>query len=124
MSEPSPFRLIDVKLEEREDFRRTREMEHEREIALYDLLEANSFKPMGSPGGPYELILRMGERRLTFDVRLQGGEQHGTFILSLTPFQKRHQRIFRDLRQLFQSHPQRAFDAHRIPRYGPAQHAQ
>ena len=88
MSELSPFRLVSVKLEEREDFRRTREMEHEREIALYDLLEANSFKPMGSPGGPYELILRIGERRLTFDVRLVGGEQHGTFILSLTPFQR------------------------------------
>ncbi len=88
MNGPSPFRLIGVTLEERVQVRRTREIEHEREIALYDLLEANSFTPVGSPGGPYRLVLGIEERRLTFDIQLESGEAHGKLILSLTPFQR------------------------------------
>jgi len=63
-------------------------MEHEREVALYDLLETNRFKPVGSRGGPYKLVLGIEERRLIFDIRLLDGEPHGKLILSLTPFRR------------------------------------
>ncbi|MDE2181417.1 MAG: UPF0262 family protein [Alphaproteobacteria bacterium] len=86
------FRLSEIKLEERVPLRRTREIEHEREIALYDLLELNTFHPIGSHGGPYQLVLGVEENRLIFDIRLASGEAHGKLILSLTPFR----RVIRD----------------------------
>ena len=88
MAEASSFRLTEVKLEEHVPIRCTREMEHEREIALYDLLETNCFKPVGSKGGPYKLVLGIEENRLIFDIRLLNGEAHGKLILSLTPFRR------------------------------------
>ena len=88
MSETSRFRLIAIELDERTFVRRTREIEQEREIAIYDLLEANSFAPRDSEGGPYRLVLAVEENRLVFDVRLEGGEPHGRLMLSLTPFRR------------------------------------
>ena len=88
MDAPSPFRLIAIELDERSVVRRTREIEQEREIAIYDLLEANSFAPAGSAGGPYRLVLAVEENRLVFDVRLETDEEHGRIMLSLTPFRR------------------------------------
>ena len=88
MNAPSPFRLIAIELDERSVVRRSREIEQEREVAIYDLIETNSFAPAGSPGGPYRLVLAVEENRLVFDVRLDGGENHGRIMLSLTPFRR------------------------------------
>jgi uncharacterized protein (UPF0262 family) len=80
------FRLVAVDLDERSVVHRTRQIEQEREIAIYDLLEANSFAPAGSPGGPYKLTLAVEENRLVFDIRLEDGGAHGKVMLSLNPF--------------------------------------
>ena len=88
LNEESPFRLIAVELDERTLVRRTREIEQEREIAIYDLLESNSFVPRNSEGGPYRLTLALEENRLVFDIRLESGEPHGRVMLSLTPFRR------------------------------------
>jgi uncharacterized protein (UPF0262 family) len=80
------FRIAGIELDEQSVVRRTREIEQEREIAIYDLLEGNRFEPIGSPGGPYKLILSIAENRLVFDIRLESGEEHGRIMLSLTPF--------------------------------------
>jgi uncharacterized protein (UPF0262 family) len=86
---PDPqFRLVGVSLEEKSSEGHGREVEHERQIALYDLLESNSFRPIGSPGGPYNLLLSLEENRLVFTIYLLNEERHGTLILSLTPFRK------------------------------------
>ncbi|HEX9158811.1 MAG TPA: UPF0262 family protein, partial [Rhizomicrobium sp.] len=85
MSEQSGYRLIAVELDERTLVRRTREIEQEREVAIYDLLETNSFAPRDSTGGPYLLTLAVEENRLVFDISLEGGEGHGRIMLSLTP---------------------------------------
>ncbi|HXL99523.1 MAG TPA: UPF0262 family protein [Rhizomicrobium sp.] len=85
---PSPFRILAIELDERTVVRRTREIEQEREIAIYDLLEANSFTPAGSPGGPYKLSLGIEENRLVFDIRLEDGSEHGRVMLSLTPLRR------------------------------------
>jgi uncharacterized protein (UPF0262 family) len=88
LSEESRFRLVAVELDEHTLVRRTREIEQEREIAIYDLLETNSFKPRDSEGGPYRLLLGLEENRLVFDVQLVSGEPHGRVMLSLTPFRR------------------------------------
>jgi uncharacterized protein (UPF0262 family) len=88
MAEDSPFRIVAVELDEKTVVRRTRQIEQEREIAIYDLLEENTFKPHGSPGGPYKLVLGIEESRLIFDIRLQDDSPHGRVMLSLTPFRR------------------------------------
>jgi len=85
---PSPFRIAAIALDEKTLVRRTREIEQEREIAIYDLLEANRFAPAGSSGGPYHLSLGVEENRLVFDIRLEDGAEHGRVMLSLTPFRR------------------------------------
>jgi uncharacterized protein (UPF0262 family) len=88
MEVPSPFRLSAIVLDERSIVRRTREIEQERDIAIYDLLESNSFAPEGSAGGPYRLVLGIEENRLTLEIQLDDGTPHGKIMLSLTPFRK------------------------------------
>ena len=66
------------------------EQEHERSIAVADLLKANSFQPEGGAGGPYTLRIGLVEDRLALDIAGEGlAVRH---ILSLAPFR----RIVRD----------------------------
>ena len=88
MTEPSTFRLSAITLDERTVVRRTREIEQEREIAIYDLLESNHFRPAGSAGGPYSLVLSIAENRLVFDLKLATGEDNGRVMLALTAFRR------------------------------------
>src|SRR5579864_9159598 len=88
MTTQSPFRLVGIVLDEATVVRRSREIEQEREIAIYDLLESNSFTPVGSNGGPYSLVLAIEENRLVFDIRLADDVLHGKVMLSLTPFRR------------------------------------
>ncbi|WP_300422121.1 UPF0262 family protein, partial [uncultured Hyphomonas sp.] len=60
--------------------------EHERRVAIFDLLESNSFKVIGQDEGPYQLNLSKAERRLVFAIRTEAGGGGHTFILSLGPF--------------------------------------
>lgn len=88
MSDDPRFRLVAVTLEEKNPQRYGRDVEHERLIALHDLTISNHFHPVGSKGGPYNLVLGVEENRLVFNVKLESGEQHGKLILSLTPFRR------------------------------------
>ena len=88
MTDSSPFRLFAVELDEQTVVRRTREIEQEREIAIYDLLEGNHFRPESSPGGPYRLVLGIEENRLVFEMKLESGEAHGRVMLALTSFRR------------------------------------
>lgn len=88
MVDPSRFQLSAIVLDEHSIVRRTREIEQERDIAIYDLLESNSFAPEGSPGGPYRLVLGVEENRLAFDIQLENATPHGKIMLSLTPFRR------------------------------------
>jgi uncharacterized protein (UPF0262 family) len=82
------FRIVKISLDEQSVVRRTREIEQEREIAIYDLLEANHFAPQGSKGGPYNLVLGIEENRLVFDIRRENDEVHRRVMLSMTPFRR------------------------------------
>lgn len=70
MAEPDAAtqRIIDVRLDERSVVRRNPTIEHERAIAIFDLLEENRFDLQGRVPGPYKLILGIEENRLIFSV--------------------------------------------------------
>lgn len=82
------FRLSAITLDERSVVQRSRAIDQEREVAIYDLLEANLFKPEGSAGGPYHLTLGVEETRLALDIALEDGTPHGKVLLSLAPLRK------------------------------------
>ncbi len=86
--EKSTARLIKIDLDERSLARANADIEYERKIAIYDMLEENSFDPVGDLDGPYELALSIIERRLVFEVAREGGEKIGSVHLSLMPLRK------------------------------------
>ncbi|MCM2440579.1 UPF0262 family protein [Agrobacterium vitis] len=81
------FKLFDVVLDETIG-RSTPDVEHERAVAIFDLIEENSFEPVGHPGGPYRLSLSLVNARLVFTITTQEGEAVATHILSLTPLRR------------------------------------
>lgn len=84
----SNARLVDVELDESIG-RSTPDVEHERAVAIFDLVEENSFRPVTDTGeGPYKLKLSLVESRLIFAVARENGEPVVTHILSLTPFRR------------------------------------
>src|SRR5215510_326417 len=89
MSQGDPKRrLVAVTLDESSIGRSTPDIEHERAVAIYDLIEQNMFAPVGHDGGPYALNLGITENRLNFDVRLADGVPVVAHLLSLTPLRK------------------------------------
>jgi uncharacterized protein (UPF0262 family) len=85
---PSRQRLISVTLDDASIGRSTPDIDDEREVAIYDLIEDNSFAPEGHEGGPYALRLSISENRLVFDIRDERGEPVMAHMLSLTPFRR------------------------------------
>ena len=84
---PDNARLIDVVLDESIG-RSTPDIEHERAVAIFDLIEENSFRPIGHDGGPYKLRLSLAESRLVFAISDNQDNPVVTHILSLTPFRR------------------------------------
>lgn len=85
MSEdPKTHRLQSVEIDETSLAAVSRDQEQERQIAIFDLLEANYFSPEGAGGGPYDLRMSAQDNRLVLDVR--GPDYERRHILSLSPF--------------------------------------
>jgi len=78
-------RLVAVTLDEASIGRSHPDVEHERAVAIYDLLEKNTFAPIGHDGGPYTLHLSITGARLSFDIRLEDGTPVIAHLLSLAP---------------------------------------
>jgi uncharacterized protein (UPF0262 family) len=85
---PKKRRIVDIALDEHSVARRSPEVEHERAVALFDLLEDNDFHLVGSEEGPYRLHLGIFEQRLVFDVRSAEDRKLRDIVLSLTTFRK------------------------------------
>jgi uncharacterized protein (UPF0262 family) len=81
-------RLVNVFLDERSVVRRSATVEHERRVAIFDLLEENRFSLVGAQEGPYVLRLSIEENRLAFDVRDEAETPIVRFTLSLGNFRK------------------------------------
>ncbi|MGZ6286445.1 MAG: UPF0262 family protein [Ktedonobacterales bacterium] len=85
---PDPARLIGVTLDQASLGRNNADVEHEREVAIFDLLENNSFALEGHAGGPYTLHLSLAENRLVFAVADPDGAPLTHVMLSLSPFRR------------------------------------
>jgi len=85
--EASNTRLISVVLDEASIGRAAPDIEHERAVAIYDLVEESRFAVKDRPG-PYRLVLSLSERRLVLDIRTESGDPLMTHALSLTPFRQ------------------------------------
>jgi len=85
-------RIIDVQLDERTIIWRNADIEQERRIAIFDLLEGNEFEPArdypGAYAGPYKLTLRVEEGRLALDIAAENGALLETIIIGLTRFRR------------------------------------
>ena len=81
-------RLVAVTLDEETIGRSNPDIEHERQVAIYDLLEQNSFQPVGDTNGPYALHLSITGNRLVFDIRTKDGKPVVAHLLSLTPLRR------------------------------------
>jgi len=84
----SKQRLVSVTLDEASIGRSNEDVEHEREVAIYDLIEMNSFAPVGNDEGPYALHLSVNGNRLVFDIRLQDGSPVVAHLFSLSPLRR------------------------------------
>ena len=68
-------RIVHIELDEKSVVSRSPQVDHERKVAIYDLLEENSFHPLEiDHDGPYSLRLSIQDNRLVFDVDDEGGE--------------------------------------------------
>ena len=81
-------RLVVVTLDEATIGRSNPDIEHERQIAIYDLLEQNIFAPVGHSDGPYALHLSITGNRLAFDIRTEDGTPVVAHLLSLSPLRR------------------------------------
>lgn len=94
----------------------TPEIEQERRVAIFDLIEENMFgfpdrDGKQLPEGPYHLLLSIRDNRLVFDVDTEAGEKVAAFHLSLSPFRQ----VVKDYFQICASY----FDA--VKRLPPSQ---
>jgi uncharacterized protein (UPF0262 family) len=81
-------RLVKVFLDKDSIGPGNRDIEHERAVAIYDLVEENSFAPVGHDSGPYCLKLQLMGNRLIFDIRTEDDRPVVAHHLSLTPFRR------------------------------------
>ena len=82
MSAPPDQRLASVRIDEKSLSPVSRDQEQERQVAVFDLLEANVFSPVGAGEGPFNLVLSLIDARLALDI--DGPAFQRQFLLSLT----------------------------------------
>ena len=81
-------RITEITLDEKSVVRRSPQVEHERKVAIFDLLEDNEFALQDGADGPYSLHLRIEENRLVFDVCDDGGVHLTDIVLPISVFRK------------------------------------
>jgi uncharacterized protein (UPF0262 family) len=79
-------RLAEVVLDEKTIPRGAADVDHERAVAIFDLIEENAFAVPGRDDGPYALGISQEESKLTFDVSTAAGELAASIVVSMTPF--------------------------------------
>ena len=84
MGEP---RIIDIELDERSILKRNPDIEHERRVAIFDLLEGKHFEPAGLDG-PFRVRLRVEESRLAIDLHDEDGVPLDTIRMGLGRFRR------------------------------------
>jgi uncharacterized protein (UPF0262 family) len=82
------YRIDGVAIDPRTAARMSEASKSECGQTIHDLLTGNAFRLIGSPGGPYQLMLGIEEGRLALQVFLADGTPHGTAILSVSPYRR------------------------------------
>lgn len=97
-------RLVHVEIDQPRGVRWNADIEQERRVAIFDLLEENSFQPLISLAegyeGPYRLLLGVADNRLCFQLFDTGEREVGSFTLAMSPFR----RVIRDYFQICESY--------------------
>ncbi|MEQ1789905.1 MAG: UPF0262 family protein [Rickettsiales bacterium] len=93
-------KIIKILLDESSMKKRSIEAEHERDVAIADLLDENSFEPHCMQSGPYNVELAIEEGRLVMDVHSPQEEKHSKVVLSVSPLRG----IIRDYFMIFDSY--------------------
>jgi len=86
MGEKDASRIAGITLDEHTVVRRSPDIEHERAVAIFDLLEKNRFAPVSGCAGPYHLHLSIAENRLNIEIRSEANGSNETIVLPLAPF--------------------------------------
>jgi uncharacterized protein (UPF0262 family) len=86
MGEQDASRIAGITLDEHTVVRRSPDIEHERAVAIFDLLEENHFAPVSGCNGPYHLHLAIEENRLSIEIRSMANGSIETITLPLAPF--------------------------------------
>jgi uncharacterized protein (UPF0262 family) len=81
-------RIIEIRLDSASIVRWSREVEHERQVAVFDLMERNSFQLVNGFAGPYRVLLSLREANLIFTVNDDAGVRHTEVTLSMRPFRR------------------------------------
>ena len=116
MAEP---RIIDIELDERSILRRNADIEQERRIAIFDLLEGNSFDAAGHDG-PFRVLLRVEEGRLAIDLHDEAGAPLDTIRMGLARFRRPIRDYFAICESYFKAVRSDGAARHRGDRHGPA----
>jgi uncharacterized protein (UPF0262 family) len=85
---PQSARIAKITLDEHTVVRRNGDIEHERAVAIADLLAENSFNPKSAIAGPFHLHLGVAESRLLLDIRDINDQPLEQVVLPLSPFRK------------------------------------
>jgi uncharacterized protein (UPF0262 family) len=88
LSDKGQARIIDIRLDAGSIVRWSREVEHERQVAVFDLLESNLFELEGGFAGPYRVSLSLQGTTLVFDVEDEAEAQRQEVRLSMRPFRR------------------------------------
>ena len=81
-------RITDIALDEHTILRRSPEIEHERRVAIFDLLEENHFDPLGVAPGPYHLHLAIEDNRLVLDIRAEDESALARVVFPVSPLRR------------------------------------
>ena len=100
-------RLVAVELDQLTIGKADEAVEHERRVAIADLLDSNTFVPADSEAGPYALRLAIEDQRLVFDIKRENGEPVRMFVFSLGPLR----RIIKDYFLICESYYEAVRDA-------------
>jgi uncharacterized protein (UPF0262 family) len=81
-------RLVHLSLDDPALSARNADLEHERRIAIFDILENNHFALVDGPAGPYRLKLSLADRGIVFAVSDKAGEALSRIELSMRPLRR------------------------------------
>lgn len=89
----SNHRIIRVAIDNPSVVRYQADVEREIEVAIYDLVDSNTFEPDpaffgGTPRGPYDVTMRIQDNRLVFDIDREDGVKVGAVIVSVQPLRR------------------------------------